>query len=78
MNTEPTNLEKRLALLTSREEITNAIGQINDTIAASHHKAQSLVLVVEAIDAMLETIPQDSEPDALDEAVGESFQAGQN
>ncbi len=69
-----TNLEKRLALLTSREEITNAIGQINDTIAASHHKAQSLVLVVEAIDAMLETIPQ--EP--VEEPAEETFVAGQN
>ena len=73
-----TNFQKRLALLTSREEITTALGQINDTINASHHKAESLVLVVEAIDAMLETIPQDAEPDDLDEAVGESFVAGQN
>jgi hypothetical protein len=78
MNTEPTNPEKRLILLTQREEITNAIGHISDTIAAQHHKVQSLVLMVEAIDAMLETIPQDSEPDALDEAVGESFVEGQN
>ena len=60
MNTEPTNQEKRLSLLTSREEITGAVEQINQLIAAQAEKARSLLLVIEAIDHQLEEIPEEA------------------
>lgn len=65
---EVTVSQKRLALLSTREEISEGVQQISDNVTAQLTRQRDLLITIEAIDAWLEANPAPiAEPEIVTE-----------